>query len=146
MATLSQINAKIGAYKGKIDECEIRKENAEEDYEKLREFKIKVQNSQSAFESSNNKKIKALEKVRSISKYNNIAKQYYLSMQDSLTYTGSRLIGSVYSFLLRKINDELQQISRKIEEYQDGVDSYNKRIKYYEKEYEKEKEKLEEEA
>lgn len=146
MATLSQINAKIGAYEGKIDECEIRKENAEEDYEKLLDFKEKVQNSQIAFESNNNKKITALDKVYDISKYNYIAKQYYRSMKKSLTEIGAQLMSKVFSYLLRKIDDELKNIYNKIQDYEDDINKCERKIKYYEDEYEKEKDRLEKEA
>lgn len=145
MATLEQINARIGSCEGQIDEYNIRIRRAEKDYEDLLRFKSVVQKSQGDFNSSNSKKILALEKVKNISKYNNIAKKYYESMKKSLSETGSKVLGIAYVFLLNKISSELTTIRNKIASYENSINSCNRRINQYRKDYETEKERLEKE-
>lgn len=125
----------------------IKKNNAlsqisryESAYESLNGFKPKVSRSQEEFHAVNSSKKSILAEVKKVKSNSLTAQKYYSGMKNIFSGIGSKVIGVVYTVLLASISAKLKNYASKINDYEDDVALYNRKITEIDKQIKEAKE------
>ena len=105
-------------------------------YESLSNFKTTVSQAQEDFHEINSNKSSILSEIASVKNNSITAQRYYSGMKNIFSGIGSKIIGVVYTVLLGSISAKLRRYTNAVNDYEDYISLYDRKIAEIDKQIE----------
>ena len=105
-------------------------------YESLSNFKTTVSQAQEDFHEINSNKSSILSEIASVKNNSITAQRYYSGMKNIFSGIGSKIIGVVYTVLLGSISAKLRSYTNAVNDYEDDISLYDRKIAEIDKQIE----------
>ena len=105
-------------------------------YESLSNFKTTVSQAQEDFHEINSNKSSILSEIASVKNNSITAQRYYSGMKNIFSGSGSKIIGVVYTVLLGSISAKLRSYTNAVNDYEDDISLYDRKIAEIDKQIE----------
>ena len=105
-------------------------------YESLSNFKTTVSQAQEDFHEINSNKSSILSEIASVKNNSITAQRYYPGMKNIFSGIGSKIIGVVYTVLLGSISAKLRSYTNAVNDYEDDISLYDRKIAEIDKQIE----------
>ena len=105
-------------------------------YESLSNFKTTVSQAQEDFHEINSNKSSILSEIASVKNNSITAQRYYSGMKNIFSGIGSKIIRVVYTVLLGSISAKLRSYTNAVNDYEDDISLYDRKIAEIDKQIE----------